>query len=576
MQAGVALFDTGIQRSYIPSDLKITGWEVVKPFFDELLERDLSKVSDLQKWLQNRSELEAALQEDLGWRYIRMSCDTANEKFAADYNFFVSEIQPKLAPLSNQLDLKLLDAPALKELKDPRLEIMLRQMKKRVEIFRDENIPLIAEVQQLEQHYSVITGAMTVEVDGQEITLQQATNYLEQNDRTKREEVYRKILARRLQDRDALDTLFDQLLKLRHQIALNAGFANFRDYMFASLGRFDYTPEDCVKFHNAVAEALVPLINEMETRQKANLQLDDLRPWDTLAEPAGTEPLLPFADAADLMQKTITCFDRLDPFLGDCMRAMNEAKRLDLDSRKGKAPGGYNYPLYETGLPFIFMNSTRTLRDLVTMVHEGGHAVQSILDKPLELVDFKSLPSEIAELASMSMELMTMEHWDEFFGNPKELARARVKHLQDILKGLPWIAAVDAFQHWIYLNPEHTAEQRRKEWSSIIQRFSGKVVNWEGLEDARENLWQRQLHIYEVPFYYIEYGFAQLGAIAVWRNFRSNPKETIHKYQGALKLGYTCTIGEVYKVAGVRFDFSADYVRELCAFVKKELDSNLA
>jgi len=576
MQASVALFDTGIQRSYIPSDLKITGWEVVKPFFDELLERDLSKVADLQKWLQNRSELEAALQEDLGWRYIHMSCDTANEKYSADYNFFVAEIQPKLAPLSNQLDLKLLAAPALSELKDSRLQIMLRQIKKRVEIFREENIPLISEVQQLEQHYSSITGAMTVEVDGKEITLQQATNYLEQNDRAKREEVYRKILARRLQDRDALDTLFDQLLKLRHQMALNAGFTNFRDYMFASLGRFDYTAEDCIKFHNAVAEALVPLVDEIEKRQKSALQLDELRPWDTLAEPAGTEPLRPFADAEDLMKKTITCFDRLDPFLGDCMRAMSEAKRLDLDSRKGKAPGGYNYPLYETGLPFIFMNSTRTLRDLVTMVHEGGHAVQSILDKPLELVDYKSLPSEIAELASMSMELMTMEHWDEFFGNPKELARARVKHLQDILKGLPWIAAVDAFQHWIYLNPEHTAEQRRKEWSSIIQRFSGKVVNWEGLENAKENLWQRQLHIYEVPFYYIEYGFAQLGAIAVWRNFRANPKETIRNYQEALKLGYTSTIGEVYIVAGVRFDFSAEYVRELSAFVKKELEKNLA
>ena len=575
MPTGEALFDTTVHRTYIPALLSIKSWEDVKPFFDELLDRPILTADDLRLWLSNRSELEAALQEDLGWRYIRMSCDTANQEYSAAFNVFVAEIQPLLSPESNKLDQKLLSAVPLAELKDPRLEIMLRQIRKRVEMFREENIPLISEVQQLEQQYSVITGDMTVEVEGKELTLQQASNYLEQSDRTKREEVYRKIFARRLLDSDKLDHLFDKLLALRHQIALNAGYTNFRDYMFDQLGRFDYTPHDCIRFHDAVATAVVPLINEIEVRQKQNLGLETLRPWDTLAEPAGLQPLRPFADADDLMQKTISCFDRLDPFLGDCMRAMSDAKRLDLDSRKGKAPGGYNYPLYESGLPFIFMNSTRTLRDLVTMVHEGGHAVQSIVDKPLELVEYKSLPSEIAELASMSMELMTMEYWEEFFNDASELARARVKHLQDILKGLPWIAAVDAFQHWIYLNPNHTADQRRLEWTEIIRRFSGINVNWEGLEDARANLWQRQLHIYEVPFYYIEYGFAQLGAIAVWRNFRSNQKATVADYVAALKLGYTCPIGEVYRTAGISFDFSAPYVQELSTFVKEELENNL-
>lgn len=575
MPTGEALFDTTVHRTYIPALLSIKSWEDVKPFFDELLDRPILTADDLRLWLSNRSELEAALQEDLGWRYIRMSCDTANQEYSAAFNVFVAEIQPLLSPESNKLDQKLLSAVPLAELKDPRLEIMLRQIRKRVEMFREENIPLISEVQQLEQQYSVITGDMTVEVEGKELTLQQASNYLEQSDRTKREEVYRKIFARRLLDSDKLDHLFDKLLALRHQIALNAGYTNFRDYMFDQLGRFDYTPHDCIRFHDAVATAVVPLINEIEVRQKQNLGLETLRPWDTLAEPAGLQPLRPFADADDLMQKTISCFDRLDPFLGDCMRAMSDAKRLDLDSRKGKAPGGYNYPLYESGLPFIFMNSTRTLRDLVTMVHEGGHAVQSIVDKPLELVEYKSLPSEIAELASMSMELMTMEYWEEFFNDASELARARVKHLQDILKGLPWIAAVDAFQHWIYLNPNHTADQRRLEWTEIIRRFSGINVNWEGLEDARANLWQRQLHIYEVPFYYIEYGFAQLGAIAVWRNFRSNQKATVADYVAALKLGYTCPIGEVYRTAGISFDFSAPYVQELSSFVKEELENNL-
>ena len=563
---------TASLRQYLPSQLVITSWKDIEVFFKELLERELSSAADLKKWLIDRSELEAVLEEDLGWRYIKRSCDTANEEYANAFILFVNEIQPLISPQSNALDLKLLASPFLSNLDDSRIDIVVRQIRMRVEIFREENVVLIAEVQTKEQEYAAINGSMTVEVDGKELTLQQASNFLEQDDRTKREEVYRKILKRRLQDRDKLDDLFNELLKLRNKIALNAGFKNFRDYMFANLGRFDYNADDCFKFHDAVAKEVVPLVNFIEKNHKDSLDLDTLRPWDLSAEPNGQKPLRPSENANDLMKKTISCFTKLDPFLGDCMRAMQDAKRLDLDSRIGKAPGGYNYPLYETGMPFIFMNSTNSLRDLVTIVHEGGHAVHSIVDKQLELVDYKNLPSEVAELASMSMELLSMEHWDDFFTNPEDCARARKKHLQDVLKGLPWIAAVDAFQHWIYLHPEHDANDRRQAWSDTYNRFTGNVVNWDEMEDAKSNLWQKQLHIFEVPFYYIEYGFAQLGAIAVWRNFHLDRKRSLEQYLNALRLGYTRSIGDIYKTAGVRFDFSANYVKELCDFVKGELE----
>jgi oligoendopeptidase F len=558
-------------RTFLPTDFSYKSWDDLQSYFDDLKNRMIKTNGDFEQWLSDRSELEAALQEDVGWKYIRMSCDTTNEQFVNEYTFFVSEIQPKIAPYSNDLDLKLLAYQGLDAYNKVGFDILLRQIKKRVELFREENISLIAELQNKEQEYAAIAGAMSVEVDGKELTMQQAGNYLELHDRNKREAVYRKMMSRRLQDREKLDDLFDALLVLRHKIALNAGFNNYRDYMFASLGRFDYTSEDCFKFHEAVEKHLVPLVEHSERAHQKDLNLNELRPWDLAAEPEGKSVLRPFNGHADLIEKTIDCFNKLNPFLGSCIQELQTRKHLDLESRKGKAPGGYNYPLYESGLPFIFMNSTNTLRDLVTMVHEGGHAVQSIVDQPLGLVDYKNIPSEVAELASMSMELMSMKYWDSYFADKSELKRAQLKHIEDVIKGLPWIATVDAFQHWLYLNPTHTRLERRAAWKATYSRFSGKAVNWEGLEDAKENLWQKQLHIFEVPFYYIEYGFAQLGAIAMWKNFSEDETSTLLKYLEALALGYTKPIGEIYKTAGIEFDFSEGYVKKLADFLENKI-----
>ncbi len=448
---------------------------------------------------------------------------------------------------------------------------MIRNLKKEIQIFREENVPLFTEINTQSQKFGQLNGAMTVEMNDKELTLQQAAVYLMSTDRATREEVFHKITDRRRKDKDALDTLFTKLIQLRHQVAVNAGFENFRDYMFVSLGRFDYTPQDCFDFHEAIQHEVVPILNEFSGERKSLLQVDPLRPWDKAVDPQGREALKPFSNGNELAEKAILVFERIDPFLGQCISIMKEMGHLDLESRKGKAPGGYNYPLAEIGVPFIFMNATSTLRDMVTIMHEGGHAIHNFLTRDLELNDFKSTPSEVAELASMSMELISMDHWDVFFTDAAELKRAKREHLEDIIETLPWVATIDQYQHWIYLNPNHSQEDRKREWNAIFDKFADTVTDWSSLQTTKDYLWQKQLHLYEVPFYYIEYGMAQLGAIAVWRNFRQDPAAGLQGYVNALKLGYLRSIPAIYDAAGIKFDFSREYINELMNFVREEL-----
>jgi oligoendopeptidase F len=560
------------QRKFLPEDFKVTSWDDLKPYFDALLERELSSADDLKQWFRDRSELESVISEDLAWRYIRMTCYTENQEYRNYYQDFIENIQPKIAPVSDRLNRKANDSPFLSEVaKLPGYDIMIRNLRKEIEIFREENVPLFTAINTETQKYGQISGAMTVEVDGKELTLQQAGVLLMSTDRAVREDVFRKIANRRLADKDVLNDSFTRLVELRHQVAHNAGFPNFRDYMFKALGRFDYTVQDCFDFHKAIETETLPILDDFARARKDSLKVDSLRPWDKAVDPELRPPLKPFTNGSELTEKTIEVFSRLDPYLGECLSIMREMGHLDLESRKGKAPGGYNYPLAEIGVPFIFMNATSTLRDMVTIMHEGGHAIHNFLTRELELNDFKSTPSEVAELASMSMELLSMDYWDVFFEDEAELRRARREHLEDIIETLPWVATIDQFQHWIYENPKHTLEERRAGWNDVFGRFSDRVTDWSGLETVRDYLWQKQLHLYEVPFYYIEYGMAQLGAIAVWRNFRRNRAEGLAGYRRALALGYMKSIPEVYAAAGIRFDFSPGYIRELMDFVREEL-----
>lgn len=559
-------------RTFLKESFTVTTWEELKPYFDELLTRNLSSASDLKKWFHDRSELESAISEDLGWRYIRMTCYTDNKEYSEKYQDFIQNIQPQIAPVSDQLNRKAADSPFLSALsKEIGFDILIRNLKKDIEIFREENVPLYTEINTETQKYAQISGAMTIEWKGQELTLQQASVLLLETDRSVRQSVYEKITERRLKDKDSLDELYAKLIQLRHEVAGNAGFNNFRDYMFKSYGRFDYTPKDCFDFHDAISSEVVPVLEELAEMRKEALHVAELRPWDKAVDTEGRPALKAFEGGKDLTDKSIECFNRLDPFLGQCLQIMNKMGHLDLESRKGKAPGGYNYPLSEIGVPFIFMNATSTMRDMTTIMHEGGHAVHNFLTKDLTLGDFKNPPMEVAELASMSMELISMGHWDVFFSNPVDLVRARTEQLEDIIETLPWVATIDKFQHWVYENPNHTSAQRKSNWNRIFHEFADTVTDWRGLEDAKDYLWQKQLHLYEVPFYYIEYGMAQLGAIAMWRNFRNDPKKGLEGYMSALRLGNLRTIPEIYKAGGIRFDFSKAYIRELMSFVRKEL-----
>ncbi len=558
-------------RQYIPSDFEIK-WETLEPFYAELVARPINSVQDLEQWLRDRSELEAALEEDFAWRYIRMTCDTANEKLLQSFQYFATEIEPKTAPYSNQLNQKLVDSEFVNELNNDKYFVYLRGVRKALELFREENIPLQTELQVEQQKYQGITGAMSVHIGDKEITLEQASALLKDTDRAKRQEAWEKITARRLQDREKLDELFNHLRSLRHKVALNAGFENYRDYMFQALGRFDYTPQDCYEFHAAIETEIVPILREQAEKRQEALGLETLKPWDMDVDTSGKAPLKPFKDGNDLIEKSIQCFSNINRYLGERLEIMKDNGLFDVESRKGKAPGGYNYPLAETGAPFIFMNSANTFRDLTTMVHEGGHAVHTFLTADLELNDFKHCPSEVAELASMSMELISMDKWDVYFDNEEDLKRARRDQLVDVLKTLPWVAVVDQFQHWIYTNPDHTTQERSEAWVKIFEPFGANFADWSDHTQALANLWQKQLHIFEVPFYYIEYGMAQLGAIAVWKNYKENPEQGLQQYIDALKLGYTKTIREIYETAGIKFDFSASYVKELADFVREELE----
>jgi len=559
------------ERKYIPANLDIT-WEALEPFYTELLERPINSVTELEKWLQDRSELEAALEEDFAWRYIRMTCDTASEELLQKFQYFATEIEPKIAPYSNKLNEKFVASEFATQLDGEKFFIYLRGVKNALELFREENIPIQTEIQVEQQKYQSITGAMSVMIDDKEYTLEQASVFLKNLDRAKRQEVWEKITIRRLQDKDTLNDLFNLLRGLRHKLALNAGFENFRDYMFKALGRFDYTPQDCYNFHEAIEKEIVPILHEQAEKRKVALGLDALKPWDTEVDISGKPALHPFKNGTELIEKSIQCFSNISRYLGERLEIMKDNGLFDVESRKGKAPGGYNYPLSETGAPFIFMNSAGIFRDLTTMVHEGGHAIHTFLTADLELNDFKHCPSEVAELASMSMELISMDNWDVYFKDEEELKRAKKDQLFDVLKTLPWVAVIDQYQHWIYTNPDHTNEQRYEAWEQIYNRFGAGMVDWSEYREAKQNLWQKQLHIFEVPFYYIEYGMAQLGAIAVWKNYKENPEKGLQQYLDALKLGYTKTINEIYETAGIKFDFSAAYVKELAAFVKAEME----
>jgi oligoendopeptidase F len=559
------------QREFLPEEFKLTVWSKIKPYYNDLLKRPIEHVEDLERWLSDKSELEAIVTESLAWRYIRVTADSRDKKAEELYQYAIEELTPRIAAFENKLNQKLVECPFINDLPEEEYFVHVRGIKNAVSLFKEENLPLSTDVQIKSKEYGKILSEMTVGVNGKQMTLQKASALLEETDRTYRKEVYHKINERILQDTEHFEDLFDALVEKRHQIAVNAGFDNFRDYKFRSLGRFDYTPNDCFDFHDSIAKEILPIIDELYEYRKQTLGLKDLRPWDLNVDTSGKEPLRPFQNVEELTEKAIACLRAVHPLFGEVIQIMKEMDHLDLDTRTGKRPGGYNMPLHMSGVPFIFMNASQSLGDMRTLLHEGGHAVHSYLTRHYKLASAKLVPSEVAELAAMSMELLTMEHWDIFFPNPEDLRRAKINQLENVLKILPWIATIDKFQHWLYTHPNHTREERKAQWIEIFVEFNSNTINIKGLRQYAEYIWHKQLHLFEVPFYYIEYGMAQLGAIAIWKHFKEEPEQALNQYIDALKLGYTRPIKDIYQTAGVSFDFSRTYVSELSQFVKDEL-----
>lgn len=561
------------KRIFVAENFEPSTWEAIEPYFKNLLEREINSLEVLHNWLKDWSEFDAVLGEYSRWVYVRTTIDTSDQKAQAELVNLYATIYPKMVVQNNLLDSKFVNNPYIGELDQDVFYTTIRRVKKSLELFREENIPLNSEMQVKQTTYDQIAGAQSIRYKGAELTVQQAMVYLKSNDRSQREEVFNLIKERKLQDVETLDNLFTELIQLRHKVAVNAGFKNYLEYRFEELGRFDYTPADCLQFHASIEEVLMPKVNELFEARRKELGLDVLKPWDKDVDTSGKEPLKPYNNTAELVEKTIECFNRLDPYFGERIEIMKRMNYLDLDSRLNKGTGGYNMGMPEIGVPFIFMNSANSEHDLVTMVHEGGHAIHTFLTRDLELNAFKDTTSEIAEVASMAMELMSMEHWDIFYKNPDDLNRARKTHLQYIFSLLTKTCLGDSFQFWLYTNPNHTVQQRRDKWVELNKRFTPANIDGSGSELYLETSYQSILHFYVVPFYYIEYAFAELGSLALWKNFKQNPDKTIADYKNALSLGYTKPIPVFYETAGVKFDFSKEYISSIVSFLTKELNA---
>lgn len=560
------------RRRYLPESLEFERWNRLGPFFQVLEERELDSVERLEQWLLDWSELSDAVGEEGSLRYIRMTCDTENPEIEKAYIHFLEEIAENLKAADDRLKRCFLGSPARKQLPSRRYSVLDRHLQNDVDLFREANIALETRESKGTQRYQKLIGSLTVSFEGRDQTLQQMKRYLEYPERSRREAAWKAVVERRLSERDRLEELFEELLGTRSSIAANAGFDSYRDYMFRRLERFDYGPEDCYRFHQGVESVVVPLVRKLQRLRAEEMGLASLRPWDLSVDPQGRPPLRPFAQTGELVDGCVEITGRVDARFARFLEAMRSHGLLNLDSRKGKAPGGYQSTLEEARLPFIFMNAVGVDGDVRTLLHEAGHAFHVFATQQEALGDYRHGPIEFCEVASMSMELLGGEHLEVFYNREEDLKRSRRNHLEGIVEILAWIAQVDAFQHWIYTHPGHSPAQRRDQWVALNQRFGG-IEDWSGFEEALRCGWHRQLHIFELPFYYIEYAIAQLGALQVWLNSKRDLKRAVDDYWAALQLGGSRPLPELFRRAGAAFDFGPATLKPLMERVEAELEA---
>ena len=560
-------------RQFVPSNINIGNWTTLEPLFKQLEEqiKTASSAEKLELFILNWEELSAAVSEEGSKRYIAMTCQTEDKDAEKAYLDFVEKIEPEEKKCNFLLAKKLIQHPNLKELKNQRYEVFIRDTALQVELFRSENVSLETKTAKLGQQYQKTIGGLTVQFEGKEQTLIQMSRHLEEPERKHRQKAWELVANRRLEEAEKIDVYINDLAEIRNQMSENAGFPNYRDFAHQRLGRFDYSPDDCISFQEAIEEEMVPLLRELQDERLQSLGINELKPWDTATDPKGRPPLKPFEKVSDLVARSQAIFNQVDGNLADWFQTMQDLGLLDLANRKGKAPGGYQCSLDESRLPFIFMNSVGVQRDVETLLHEAGHAFHAMASQNEPLHSYRHAPIEFCEVASMTMELLGSEFLEEFY-NEEEARRARIAHLEGIVFVFPWIATVDAFQHWLYLNPNHSIEERDKAWSNLIDRFGGNV-DWTNYESAKAKLWHKQLHIFLHPFYYIEYGIAQLGALQVWANSKNNSSKALADYKAALALGGSRPLPKLFEHCNIRFDLSRNTVAPMADLLRKELNT---
>ncbi len=559
-------------RTFLPETIDLAEIETLKPLYERLRE-DLIKaktVSELESWLANYGELSAAIDQSRTERYIAMTCDTTDAEAERRYLHFIEVIDPWLKPIQFEIKQQLANHPAFSALGE-HYAVFARSTRNAIALFHPDNVQRETQLNKLSQRYQKIIGSLTATFDGEEQTLPKLSRILEEPDRSRRKAAWEAITQSRLAHAEPLDRLFSEMLGIRHQVASTANFANFRDYAFALYERFDYTPQDCEAFHSSIEAHFVPLSRSLQRERQAALGLESLRPWDLAVDPHSRAPLRPFKNTEELSQKTAQVFEKLDSRLAAYYKILIDEHLTDLDNRKGKAPGGYQSTLEEARLPFIFMNAVGTQRDVETLFHEAGHAFHTLAARDQFLYAYRGAPIEFCEVASMSMELLTADHLDLFYSD-EDKRRACRDHLEGIIKFFPWMAAVDAFQHWIYTHPNHNIAERHHAWLALQDRFGG-IEDYTDYESARATSWHRQLHIFEYPFYYVEYGIAQLGALQLWRRYKESPREALDGYLEALSLGGSRPLPELFRAAGLDFDFSPRTIAPLIEMLNETLRS---
>ena len=538
-----------------------------------LLNEIISSKLELENWLKKQSTFIWEIEEQLRSHYIAFQCNTDNKKIKDTFEYDQKYVRPLLKRYQNSFDTKYLESPFRMELDPKTYSLLDKKIKNAQTLFCEKNIiDLEVNEDKLVTEYFEITGGLTALWNGEEKTITELQSYLQDSDRHIRKKAKTLISETFLSVEDKLQHILNELIVIRDQKAKNIQLHNYRDYMFKKHERFDYTPEDCYELAESIRKYVVPLIDKIYNKKKSELQVESLRPWDLKATAPNQKVLKPIEKASDLIEKSSHILHKLDHEFSALLERMHKNNCLDLESRKGKGPGGFCEYLPASQLSFIFMNLNHTHYDVTTFLHEMGHSIHNDCMKQLELQKYLEIPSESAELASMTMELFSMEYWDTFYENKEEFIKAKLDFFKGIVKYLPQMLIVDQFQHWMYENPNHTAKERNEKYLELHNTYQSNIVNIEGYENWVATGWLPVLHIFEIPFYYIEYAIAQLGALQMYKQYKENPKQALENYKKALSLGSSKSLTEVYEAAGIRFDFSGEIIKELMLFVEGELE----